>query len=166
VRAEHLAVAETLAHSGIYGFGEVMFLAADEAQELLADDYAAPTPGAPWRRLWPRIMTLEAFERVKAAAEEKKLTPIEVVFGEDLAQDSADRRWWMNNQRRSPVSKRQSATPENTVGFQSGLRVSVKALQRIAGPRVGEMHQVGDVIESIPLAQAWSLAEEGAIAAL
>lgn len=163
VRAEHLAVAETLAHNGIYGFGDVIFLAADEAQELLADDYAAPTSGAHWRRLWPRVMTIEAFERVKAAAEERNLSPFEVVFGEDVAQDCKDRRYWMDNQRRSPVGKRQRAPAEGAVPFQSGLRISVKALRQIAGPRVGEMHQAGDVIESVPLAQAWELAESGAV---
>ncbi len=166
VRAENLAVTETLAHAGIYKFGEVIVLGDDEARELLADDYAAPAERAPWRRLWPRIMTVEAFERVKTAAEEKSLAPIEIVFAEDLARDCEDRRYWASNQRRSPVSKRQSAAPANAVEFQSGLRISVKALRRIAGPRVGEMNQPGDVIESIPLAQAWELAEDEAIAAL
>lgn len=165
VRAEHLAIAEILAHSGIYRFGETILLADAEAQELLADDYAAPAERAPWRRLWPRIMTPEAFERVKAAAEQKGLAPIEIVFGGDLTQDSADRRWWANNERRSPVSKRQSVAPENAVGFETGLRVTVKVLGNVPGPRPGEMHKAGDLIEGLTLAQAWQLADVGAIAA-
>jgi len=164
VRAEHLAVAETLAHNGIYGFGEVICLADDEAQELLADDYAAPTSRAPWRRLWPRIMTLEAFERVKAAAEQKKLAPIEIVFGEDLTQDRADHRFWLDNDRHSQAGRRQSAAPQNTVKFESGLRVKVRVTGNISGPLVGEFHQPGDLME-FTVEGAWEMADEGVITA-
>jgi hypothetical protein len=164
VRSEYLAVSETLPHNGVYKFGEVIILGDQEAQELLSNDYAAPTQRAPWRRLWPRILTLEAFEQVKAAAEQKKLAPINIVFGEDLTQDSADRLWWTDNNRTSRVRKRQIGAPENAVRFETGLRVKVRAIRNIAGPLLGEFHQPGDLME-FTMAAAWEMADDGAITA-
>lgn len=163
VRCEHLAVAETLAHNGIYKFGEVIVLADGEAQELLANDYAAPTQRAPWPRLWPRIMTPEAFERVKTVAEQRKLAPIETVFAEDLAQDRADHDFYKRGGG-PPARKRQRAAPENAVRFETGLRIKVKVTGNISGPELGEFHSPGDLME-FTIADAWNMADEGAITA-
>ena len=161
VRAEFLEVPETLAHHGVYRFGEEIVLDPAEAAELLANDFAAPTKAAPWRRLPARVMTVDDFKRVTVQAEQKGVAAAQIVFEQDLAQDAADRRWYLNSGDR-PVARRLDASRESKTNLPSAVRVSARALRNVKGPRKDEEHKAGDVIEGLTLNQVWGLATSGA----
>ena len=68
---EHLEVRETLAHHGIYRFGELIQLPEKEAREFLRRDRPDPERPGQWNYLSPSIMTVEAYEAAAAEAKEK-----------------------------------------------------------------------------------------------
>ena len=140
-------------------------LDAEEAADLLADDFAAPTPKAPWRRLPPRVLTVEAFAQIKQKAEERKVCAAQIIFEQDLAQDLRDRQFFKVSMR-SPVGRRQNVTADVDLSPLSTLRVSGRALQNISGPLKAEFHMPGAVVEGLSLVQAWDLADSGALGPL
>jgi hypothetical protein len=165
VRAEYLSVAETLAHHGCYQFGEEIALEPEEAAELLANDYAAPVRSAPWRRLPARVMTVEDFRRAQAQADEKKVPVAQIIFEQDLIQDGKDRAYYLLN-KVSLVTKPRKVWKDEEIRFGTAQRVSGRALGNIEGPRVGESHKPGELLQGLTVSQAWELVDTGYLGAL
>jgi hypothetical protein len=71
---DYLSVGENLSHSGLYVFGETVYLGNEEAAELLREDRYRPEHtafGTERKLLPPSIMAAAEFEKLKAETTEK-----------------------------------------------------------------------------------------------
>jgi hypothetical protein len=93
VVADHtLQVAETLAHPGFYHFGETIQLTKEEARELLRENRPAPTHEKHWASPPPSVMTVEAFEALRARAEKAGSTPAAILKLQNVEREEALRK--------------------------------------------------------------------------
>jgi hypothetical protein len=160
VRVEHLAVLETLAHSGIYHFGETVLLTGEEADDVLCEDYAAGTHEAPWRCEPPKVMTAEAYQAAVVEAQRKGISPVNVCFQADVERDAKEKEWYRRNGSRG-TAKRRTVARENEIVFESAAKVKVKVKGNLSSSP-GTLHTIGEVIE-FPLPDAWKCVDSGSV---
>lgn len=158
VRDDCLVVPETLAHSGVYFFGETIPLTDAEAAELLRVDRPDATVWEPWRRITPSVSTLEAHEAATAEAEKRGISVKQVYFWEDYERDRATREQYGKERGNVPLP------PPANPSFRSlrpgrGDTVRLTAKGNIGAN--GRDYHAGDTLE-VPAEDAWSLLRAGA----
>lgn len=154
VRDDCLVVPETLAHHGVYFFGETLRLTGEEAAELSRTDRPAATRKEPWRCLPPSITTPEAYAAALAAAEEAGISVNGLYFREDSQGD-------MKNERRlkagTPVLGAPTSGRFRSPEAARPLTVRVRAKSEISADRV---YHAGETLELVEK-EAWSLVRSG-----
>jgi hypothetical protein len=161
VRVEHLILAETLSHNGIYHFGEAVLLDEKEAADLMATDFSAATHQAPWRAEPPMVMTPEDHEVAVRTAEAKGISPESICFWSDAVRDQADKEWYRRNLT-SRAQRRRTVAPENKLTLRSGAKIQAKVTGNLSlAP--GTLCRIGEIVELPTMSAAWSCAETGAI---
>jgi len=159
VRDDCLVVPETLAHSGVYRFGETILLTDAEAGELLRVDRPDPAANAfaPWLRLPPSISTIEAHEAATAKAEKKGISAKQVYFWEDYERDRELRE--RHQQNRGQDAQPPPASPSfRSLRPGRGDLVRVRAKGNI---KAGRDYGPGETLE-VNADDAWSLLRSGA----
>jgi len=158
VRDDCLLVPETLAHSGVYRFGETILLTDAEAAELLRVNRPDGTVWEPWRRMPPSISTIEAHEAASAEAEKRGISVKQVYFWEDYERDRELRERYQQSR------GQEAQPPPASPSFRSlrpgrGDKVRLTAKSNIRSDN-HEYHE-GDTLE-VPADDAWSLLRAGA----
>jgi hypothetical protein len=104
VVADHtLQIAETLAHSGFYHFSETIEVTPEEARELLRSNRPAPTSEKHWASPPPSIMTVEAFEALRARAEKESTAPEAIVKLQNIEREERLRKANFGMDRQTPA---------------------------------------------------------------
>jgi hypothetical protein len=161
VRIEYLAMNETLAHHGIYHFGETIFLEEKEAADLMSTDFSAGTHAAPWRSEPPAVMSPEAYDAMVRTAHERGVTAESLAFWSDAMRDRADKEWYRLNMK-SRAQRRRIVAPENRLVFNSATKIQAKVTGNIS-LTPGSLCRIGEIIELSTVAAAWSASDSGAI---
>jgi hypothetical protein len=159
VRVQSLVLPESLAHHGVFVFGDSVYLNDQEAEPLLSADFWAPTREHPWRCEVPKIMTAESFSRVLVTAQEKQISPETVCFFEDALRDASEKDWYKRNG--APrTQKRRIVAPEDNIAFEGTMMVKAKVTGSL--DHDGKQRERGEIVE-MTLADAWRNFDAGVI---
>jgi hypothetical protein len=149
---EHLVVPETLAHNGLYHFGDTIQLTEGEAQLLSRADRPAPKRRAMWTYAPPSVMTVEAFAAAVRTAKEKGVSVQDICFWREVELDAAARERFKVDMRAAPAAREPAAQFESTMKIKGRMRA------RLLRDR---QYEVGDIIELTREPDAWNLVEAG-----
>jgi hypothetical protein len=155
VRVDQLLLPETLAHSGVYFFGDIVRLLDDEARELLRENVRAPRSNAPWGVAPAKIMPLGDFQEAEKASKAAGISVREFILWHDVECN-----------KRSKAAYESS--PWGIQGLQpyehSEITVSVKVKAKGNINRSGKEYRPGDVFAVENDLEFWQLADSQAIA--
>lgn len=154
---EYFLCAETLAHNGLYKFGDLIQLTEEEAGKLLRAD--RPAPKGERRNVWtyapPSVMTVEAFQAAAKAAKGKGISVETVCFWKEVEYDAVWKNEYKAQNKMSPA-----ATVEPIASFESIMKIEARAKVRMLTDR---QHEVGDIVELTGKPFVWTLVENGSI---
>lgn len=159
---EHLLRPETLAHNGIFHFGDIIQLIDEEARELLRRDRPATKRRQVWTYAPPSVMSLQAFEAMTKEAQQKGI-PVETInFWKNVQLDAAAENQYKVEGRMSP------AAVEPIADFESTMKIKGRVKRRILaelypGIASARQYEPGEIIELMGKPFAWGLVESGAI---
>lgn len=149
---EHLLVPETLAHNGLYHFGDTIQLTEEEARVLSRADRPASKRRQMWTCAPPSVMTVEAFAAAVRTAKEKGVSVQDICFWREVELDAAARERFKVDMKPAPGAK------EPVARFESTMKVKGRMRARLLRDR---QYEVGDVIELPRQPDAWNLIESG-----
>jgi hypothetical protein len=165
VRLPYLVMRETVAHCGVYRFGERVALSKEEAEDLLCEDYFVGSHAAPWRCLAPSVMSVADFQAAEAEAQRRGISVEDVCFWRDVAEDRRNEEWYKRNgEPRS--TKRRVRTRENSIIFADDRKIKARVLGNLALENAPDgsalLAKIGTIVE-MTRAEIWNAVASRAV---